>query len=183
MKRLHVTTVVTTSLGFLAALLAASADARAAYLIFVAAFAYVIEALMMRKADEFSVRLGSLGAFVAFGVAPSMIVLNVLLAVHPALLVLPLLYLLAAAISITRYDLSRRLTGLPAAVNGFVIPALLIADFFTATIVAGWLILSSALMALELGLRSRKGRSEYVVKEPAEEKKDAPDGFVPLSQW
>lgn len=183
MRRLQATTVVTTSLGFLAVLLAAAGDERAAYLILVAAFAHLIEEVMARRtgSDEFSNRLGSMGALVAFGLAPSIFVLDLLLSFNRGLLLLPILYLLATAIWLTRYDLTRRLSGLPAAVNGFVIPLLFLTDFFTVTIVAGWLILASALMAFELRVRGPKRAAEYEVK--AEKKKDVVEGFVPLSEW
>ena len=183
MKRLQVTTVVTTSLGFLAVLLAASADQRAALLILAAAVSHVVEEILARRSvsDEFSNRLGSMGALVAFGIAPSMFVLDTLLAVNQALLILPLVYVLATAIWLTRYDITRRYYGLPAVANGFVIPGIFLANFFTAPIVVGWLILASALMAFELSLRgAKKGRNEYEVK-AREPKRDAPSGFIPLS--
>ncbi|QQG39694.1 MAG: hypothetical protein HYS81_04985 [Candidatus Aenigmatarchaeota archaeon] len=183
MKQIQATTAAVMSIGFLAVLLAASKDANAAYVILVAAVVHTAEELWAwkNKRDEFSNRLGSMGALVAFGVAPSLFVLDTLLALNAFLLVLPLLYLIAAAISLTRYDLTRRLAGLPVTVNGFVLPALYLTGIYDAFVVAGWMLLASALMAFDISFR-RSRQPEYEVRN-AEEKKSAPEGFVPLSEW
>ena len=126
--------------------------------------------------DEETRRVRVTGAFTAFGAAVGFFTLPTMNAISPYLIVLPLAYALACAFSLSQVVRGIRM---PTAVNGLVIPALYITGFFNPYAVAGWLILSSALLVSSLDIRLPSGRKRSKGDVHIDDV-SVPSGFEPI---